>query len=57
MIPGVNDTVATNSWWKRLLLAGVGLANGGSIKDIISDVAGGVSNFVRSPTAQNAFDS
>ena len=35
MIPGVNDSVATNSWWKRLLIAGVGLANGQSITDMI----------------------
>jgi len=60
MIPWVNDTVATNTWWKRLLVWGVLLANGGSITDMAKDLVKwgeNVVKYIRSPEAQAHFDS
>jgi len=38
MIPKVNNTTATNTWWKRLLIWGVLLWNSENITDITSDL-------------------
>jgi len=58
MIPWVNDTVATNTWWKRLLVGGVALANRGSLEDIAIDLAKWgekVAKYVRSEDAKRHY--
>lgn len=59
MIPWVNNTVATNTWWKRLLVWGVALFNKESITDMAGDLVAGawnIADYIRSPEAQEHFD-